>query len=296
MAGKDDDFGNLDVAGRTLAAVAVRPRRTVYSLLGAAVCLSWILLALMAARSVMLTPGPAAPGAGLAESLSSLPWPAFLDAFFRLCVTSAPLDAAYGGQFAALTAMWLLMALAMMLPSAVPMIRTYCEIADTAAAKGGGAVHPMVLVGGYLTVWLAASFVFAGLTIAVNAGPVGSVAEPLRGGAAAAALIFAGLYQFSGFKDACLRKCRNPFNILFSRWSRRPSRIFTLGMEQGLWCLGCCWALMLVMFAVGIMNLFWMALIALFTIVEKQVPGRLPTMAAGAILLVWGAALLLIAV
>lgn len=295
MVGKNEDFGNLDAAARTLAALAVRPRRAIYALLAAAVCLSWGLLALMAARSVMLTPGPAVPGAELAEPLSSLPWPAFLDAFFRLCVTSAPLNTGYGGQFAALTAMWLLMALAMMLPSTVPMIRTYCEIADTAAAKGEIAVHPMVLVGGYLLVWLAASFIFAALTIAVNAGPTGNVAEPLRGRAAAAALLIAGLYQFSGLKDACLEKCRNPFNILFSRWSQRPSRIFGLGMEQGLLCLGCCWALMLVMFAVGIMNLFWMALIALFTIVEKHVPGRVPTMAAGAILLVWGAALLLIA-
>lgn len=295
MAGKDENFGNLDAGGRALAALAVRPRWAVYGVLAAAICLSWLLLALMAARSVILTPGPAAPGAGLAESLSSLPWPVFLDAFFRLCATSAPLDAGYGGQLTALTAMWLLMSLAMMLPSAVPMIRTYCEIADTAAARGENAVHPIILVGGYLTVWLAASFVFAGLTIAVNAGSVDSIAVPLRGIAAGAALITAGLYQFSGLKDACLKKCRNPFNILFSRWSQRSSRIFMLGLEQGLWCLGCCWALMLVMFAVGIMNIFWMALIALFSVVEKQVPGRVPTIAAGAIFLVWGAALLLTA-
>ncbi|MGO4839925.1 DUF2182 domain-containing protein, partial [Rhizobiaceae sp. 2RAB30] len=138
MAGKDEDFGNLDAGGRALAAFAMRPRWAIYSVLAIAVCLSWSLLALMAARSVMLTPGPAAPGAGLAESLTSMPWPAFLDAFFRLCVAAAPLNVGYGAQFAALAAMWLLMSLAMMLPSAVPMIRTYCEIADTAAAKGEG--------------------------------------------------------------------------------------------------------------------------------------------------------------
>ena len=106
--------------------------------------------------------------------------------------------------------------------------------------------------------------------------------------------LVAGLYQFSGLKEACLKKCRNPFAILFSRWSSRPVRIFRLGVEQGVWCLGCCWALMLVMFAVGTMNVFWMALIGLFTVVEKQTSGRLPTRLAGAILLVWAAALLVV--
>jgi predicted metal-binding membrane protein len=297
MAGKDEDFGNLDAAGRALAALAGRPRRAVYTALAAAIGLSWLLLALMAARSAMLSgPGPAGPGAGLAESLSELPWPAFFDRFFRLCLTSAPLEAGYAGQLAALTLMWFLMAIAMMLPSAVPMIRTYCEIADTASAKGEKAAHPMVLAAGYLTVWLGASLCFAGLTFVIRAGTSEAVVEPLGGAASAIALVVAGLYQFSGLKEACLKKCRNPFNILFSRWSQRPSRILALGLEQGFWCLGCCWALMLVMFAVGIMNLSWMALIALFTVVEKQVPGRLPSLAAGAILLVWGAALLLIAV
>lgn len=297
MAGKNDDFGNLDAAGRAVATSAARPRRTVYAALAAAIGLSWLLLALMAARGAMLSPpGPAAPQAEFFEWLSGLPWPAFFDRFFRLCLTSAPLEAGYAGQFAALVAMWFLMALAMMLPSAAPMIRTYCEIADTASAKGERAVHPLVLVAGYLTVWLAASLGFAGLTMAVQAGATATAIGPLRGAAGAAALAVAGLYQFSGLKEACLKKCRNPFNILFSRWSQRAPRIFVLGLEQGIWCLGCCWALMLVMFAVGIMNLSWMALLALFTVVEKQLPGRLPSLAAGAILLVWAAALLLIAV
>ncbi|HET9538155.1 MAG TPA: DUF2182 domain-containing protein, partial [Mesorhizobium sp.] len=77
-------------------------------------------------------------------------------------------------------------------------------------------------------------------------------------------------------------------------WSTRPCRIFRLGMKQGVWCLGCCWALMLVMFAVGLMNILWMTLIALFTVVEKQSTGKLPGRIAGAILLVWAAALLLV--
>jgi predicted metal-binding membrane protein len=107
-------------------------------------------------------------------------------------------------------------------------------------------------------------------------------------------LALAGAYQFSPLKEACLRKCRRPFAILFARWSTRPRQIWRLGAEQGLWCLGCCWALMLVMFSVGVMNLFWMALIGLFGLVEKQLSGRFATWTAGAILLVWAAALLIV--
>jgi predicted metal-binding membrane protein len=293
MAERNENFGNLGAGGRLVATVALRTRVTVYALLGTGVCFSWLLLVLMAARSAMISgPGPAGPGADALQLLSELPWPAFFDRLVGLCLGAAVQDAAYAGRFAVLTSMWFLMAIAMMLPSAAPMIRTYCEIADTAMGKGECVVHPAVLVGGYLIVWLAASLGFAFLTYVAQA-MTGSAVAPLRGVAAAAALAIAGLYQFSGLKEACLRKCRNPFNILFARWSVRPSRIFVLGLEQGLWCLGCCWALMLVMFAVGIMNLFWMALIGLFTVVEKQVSGRIPSLVVGGILLVWATMLLL---
>lgn len=293
MAERNENFGNLDTKGRLVARLALRTRAAVYAVLGLGIGLSWLLLGLMATRSVMISgPGPAAPGSEMLEWLSDLPWPAIFDRLVGLCLGTVAPDAAYAGQLAVLTGMWFLMAIAMMLPSAAPMIRTYCEIADTAAAKGERVVHPLVLVAGYLVVWLAASFGFALLTCVVQVA-TGSAVDPLGSVAAAAALVVAGLYQFSGLKEACLRKCRNPFNVLFARWTVRPSGIFALGLGQGLWCLGCCWALMLVMFSVGVMNLFWMALIGLFTVVEKQVSGRIPSRVAGSILLVWAAVLLL---
>ncbi|MER8379017.1 DUF2182 domain-containing protein [Mesorhizobium sp. M0142] len=227
--------------------------------------------------------------------LPQLPLPDFLARFFALCLAPAPLHASLGAQGGALTAMWLLMAIATMLPSAAPMIRTYCEIADTARIKREPVAHPLVLVAGYLSVWLAVSAMFAALTLAVDAfASPGQMLDPAVGIAGAAALSIAGRYQFSWLKEACLEKCRNPFSVLFANWSARPIRIFRLGMEQGLWCLGCCWALMLVMFAVGVMNVFWMALIGLFSLVEKQTAGNLPTRLAGAILLVWAATLLVV--
>ena len=295
MTDGSDSFENLGPAAQATAAIVRRPYFAAHIVVGTAVALSWVLLLAMAARNAAAVPASAGPGGELLRLLPALPLPSVLEHFFRLCLAPANIDAPVAWNFAALWLMWFLMALAMMLPSAAPMIRTYCEIADTASARGGRTVHPLVLVAGYLAVWCCASLGLAGLSLAIQAGP--ALSQPLgpAGGlTGAAVLLIAGLYQFSGFKDACLTRCRNPFAILFSRWSEKPERIFTLGMEQGLWCLGCCWALMLVMFAVGLMNVFWTALIALFTVVEKQLPGRLPSRIAGAILLVWAAALLLV--
>ncbi|QKD03869.1 DUF2182 domain-containing protein [Mesorhizobium loti] len=293
MTGHQDDFRHLDRAGRATAGIARNPRLTVNIVVGAGVALAWVLLAAMAIRGAEAL--GSAPGDILLRGLPQLPLPDFLERFFALCLSPTPLDASIGPRALALIAMWLLMAIAAMLPSAAPMIRTYCEIADTARIKGEPVVHPLVLVAGYLGVWLAASMLFAALTLAVHAvAAPGGIFDPVLGVTGGLALLIAGLYQFSGLKEACLKKCRNPFSILFSNWSAKPIRVFRLGIVQGIWCLGCCWALMLVMFAVGVMNIFWMALIGVFTLVEKQTTGSLPTRLAGAILLVWAAALLVV--
>lgn len=295
MTVEQEGFGHLDRAGRMTASMAQRPRALVYGAVGSAVALSWMVIAAMAVRGAESRIGPAGgPGNDLVSGIFHLPLPAFLERFFALCLAPAPLGEAGAGAFAALTAMWFLMALAMMLPSAAPMIRTYCEIADTARRKDETVVHPLVLLAGYLGVWLLAALGFAGLTVALQSYRGGAALDPVIGLAGAAALGLAGLYQFSGLKEACLKKCRNPFAILFARWTVRPAGVLRLGVEQGVWCLGCCWALMLVMFAVGAMNIFWMALLALFTLVEKQTAGTLATRLAGAILLVWATALLLV--
>ncbi|MET3580599.1 putative metal-binding membrane protein [Mesorhizobium robiniae] len=298
MTGQDHDFSHLDRVGRVTASISRNPRLAVTLVFGAGVLLAWLLLGAMAIRGAeSRIPGTDAPGDLMLRNLPQLPLPDFLERFFTLCLAPAPLDGGVGAQGSALVLMWFLMAIATMLPSAAPMIRTYCEIADTARVKGEPVVHPLILVAGYVSVWLVASAAFAVLTLIVNAfaSPV-QMLDPVVGATGAAALSIAGLYQFSGLKEACLTKCRNPFAVLFSNWSAKPGRIFRLGMEQGVWCLGCCWALMLVMFAVGVMNVFWMALIGLFTLIEKQTAGRLPTRIAGAILLVWATALLVVSV
>jgi predicted metal-binding membrane protein len=285
MAQDNAGFDHLDAPGRLTAALTQRPRLVVNLIVAAAILLSWAALLMLAAGAAQVAiPADAGPGGSLLRALPELPQWEWAERLALLCVSPNTANPA-PGALPTMWAMWSLMAVAMMLPSAAPMIRTYCEIADTAAAKGEAAVHPLMLVAGYLTVWALASLLFAGLTFGL------ATAAPLSGYAASAALAVAGLYQFSGLKEACLEKCRNPFAVLFARWSKRPSRIFRLGVEQGLWCLGCCWALMLVMFAVGVMNVFWMALIGLFAIVEKQWESRVPARLAGALLLVWAALL-----
>lgn len=296
MTGEPDDFSHLDRAGRATASLVRNPRLAVNIATAGSILLAWFILGAMAIRGAeSRLPGAGVPGDVVLRYLPQLPLPDFLDRFFGLCLTPAPLDAGSGAQFLALIAMWFLMAVATMLPSAAPMIRTYCEIADTARIKGEPVAHPLILAAGYLCTWLVASAGFATLTLAVRTfASSGRLLDPVTGFAAAVALLVAGLYQFSSLKQACLTKCRNPFATLFSNRSAEPSRIFRLGLEQGLWCLGCCWALMLVMFAVGTMNVFWMALIGLFTLIEKQTTGRVPTRVAGAILLVWAVALLVV--
>ncbi len=297
MSSDDQGFTHLDRAGQAAGHIARQPRIAVYGAVGMAVCLSWLVIAAMAARGAETRLGQAAgPGDGILSGFFHVPLPAFAENFFALCLTPAPFAQSGVVSTVALTAMWFLMAIAMMLPSAAPLIRTYCEIADTARAKGEDVVHPLVIAGGYLVVWLAASLFFALLTTLIVSYRDSAALDPILGVSGASALVLAGIYQFSGLKDACLEKCRNPFSILFARWSTRPAAVLRLGMEQGLWCLGCCWALMLVMFAVGLMNIFWMAVLALFTLVEKQTKGVLATRLAGGILLVWGTALLLVSI
>ncbi len=292
---RNDDFSHLDGTGRAVAALAGRPRMAVYAALVLLIAASWGVLGMMAIELARVsTPDAVGPGATLLGWLPQVDWPAGLAWFVQLCARPVDAGAGRAGWFFALAAMWFLMSLAMMLPSAAPMLCTYCEIADTARAAAKPVVHPIVLLAGYLAVWLAAALGFAGLTVIASVPAPQAGLAPMRGAAGAAALAIAGLYQFSGLKDACLTRCRDPFATLFARWSDRVAAILRLGLAQGVWCLGCCWALMLVMFAVGIMNPFWMALLAVFTLVEKQATGRKLQRISGAILLVWAGALLVV--
>ena len=177
-----------------------------------------------------------------------------------------------GNEFPGATltvAMWCAMVLAMMLPTAGPMVMTYADLAETAAAKGEPAASPLVLAGGYVVVWLGAAIALTALQILLaRAGALDTMAmaNPTVAGAM---FLAAGAYQFSALKHACVSQCQHPFRFFFGHWTADPRGVFGIGLRQGLYCLGCCWAMMLLMFAVGLMNVVWMAILGVVMAAEK---------------------------
>lgn len=263
----DHSLPHLSPAAARLGAVSARPRRVAVVCVLALAGLGWLYLGL-------LTAGRTGP-----DSV----WAALCSSTFGAASTP---DAS---GFALIAMMWGAMTLAMMLPSAAPMILTYAEIADTAARKGMAVVSPFVLATGYLIVW----FGFAALaTVAQYALTRAALLKPTMASASGvlsgAIFIAAGAYQFSSLKHACLRQCRAPFQFFFSNWQTTPRGVFKLGLRQGLFCVGCCWAMMLVMFAVGVMNVVWMAALGIVMTMEKMGSGKRFTQSIGVALILAG--------
>jgi len=222
-----------------LTGTLARPKRIALGCLVVLTALGWLALGLMTAN---LEPG----------------WQA-------LC---QPVPGAGWGALALTAPMWAAMTLVMMLPTAGPMIVTYAEIADTAAGKGERVVSPLILAAGYVAVWLAFALVAASAQwlLARHGLLDGGSVGRLAGGTV---FLGAGLYQFSALKRACLTQCQRPFPFFFSNWTTERAGVLRLGLRQGLFCLGCCWAIMLVMFAVGAMNVVWMAALGVLMTIEK---------------------------
>jgi predicted metal-binding membrane protein len=197
------------------------------------------------------------------------------------------------GRFALVLLMWCAMVLVMMVPTASPMVMTYAQIADTAARKGERVASPLVLIAAFTAVWfgfaLAASVLQAALVAAALLDPSLRIAGGLL---SAATFLAAGAYQFSALKHACLTRCRQPFPFFFANWTAQPIGVFRLGLRQGVYCVGCCWAMMLVMFAVGVMNVAWMAAVGVAMAIEKLGTGLRFTRMIGAVLLTIGVVVL----
>jgi predicted metal-binding membrane protein len=196
------------------------------------------------------------------------------------------------GEALAVFVMWAVMMAAMMLPSAAPMILLFDSRADESFAATGGFVL------GYLAVWTAFSLAATALQLALeHAALLSSAMRTTSLALGAGVLAAAGLYQFSSAKRACLEHCRSPLGFLMAHWRAGASGAFAMGWRHGLYCLGCCWMLMLLLFVGGVMNLAWIAGIAAFVLVEKTVPaGHWVARAAGALLVLWGLATLALAV
>ncbi len=190
--------------------------------------------------------------------------------------------------------MWSVMMVAMMVPSAAPMILAFVTVNQRRQAANRPFVPVAIFLFGYLAVWTAFS---AAATLAewglhqaaMLSTTMTATSTALNGGL----LIAAGVFQWTPMKRACLKGCRSPLSFLMSEWRDGKAGAFVMGLRHGAYCVGCCWFLMALLFVAGVMNLLWVAVIALFVMAEKISPkGELLARVAGVGLVIAGAALM----
>ena len=179
---------------------------------------------------------------------------------------------------------WVVMMAAMMFPAIWPMVVMYARIHNGRRERGNevpvGALA--LFVGGYLVAWSAAGLIAYSVFEIFRSADVAFLAWDEGGRyVAAGVLLGAAVYQLTPLKDVCLRKCRSPLMFLMHSWRPGAVGALRMGVEHGAWCVGCCWALMAALFALGVMSIGWMALIAAFIALEKLLPWR--ALASGAV-------------
>ena len=194
-------------------------------------------------------------------------------------------------EFGLTFAMWALMMVAMMVPTAAPMTLMYAAVARKAAAQHNPLAPTFVFVAGYITMWAIFSLV---ATVAPQALDPAALLSPMMVSASArlgaAILIAAGLYQLTPLKNACLKNCRAPAHFMSRYWRTGNLGAFRMGLRLGAYCVGCCWILMALLFVGGVMNLLWIAAIAIFVLLEKTIPfGDVSGRVAGAAMILFGA-------
>ena len=157
--------------------------------------------------------------------------------------------------------MWAVMMVAMMVPSASPMVMAYARVASARGSRP--ALRVWSFVAGYIAVWTLYSVIATASQIALQQL---ALATPLVG---AIILAVAGIYQFTPLKQACLGRCQSPIGFLVTHWREGATGAFRMGLQHGAFCVGCCWMLMALLFVVGVMNLAWVAAISAFVLLEK---------------------------
>lgn len=175
---------------------------------------------------------------------------------------------AAGDYFLAAALMWIIMMVAMMIPAVLPVAMVYRGM-----QRGAGTVATWLFASGYLASWSLFSLVAAGLQWGLHNGGFlhGHMLET-RGVVTAGILIGAGIYQLTPLKDACLAKCRSPIGFLMANWRDGRLGAFRMGFAHGFFCIGCCWVLMLLMFAGGAMSVAVMAALSVFILAERLLP------------------------
>ena len=259
-----------------------RDRAIVITAIVAISVLAWAYTLWLAAHMSMMDMSPPAPRSGGVGGMGAVAEPNFRP--WRMT------------DFVFMFIMWAVMMVGMMTPSVTPMVLLYATAGRNAVARGRPLAATGWFLAGYLAAWIAFSLVATGaqwiLTQLALLTPMMQSASGIFGGLV---LIAAGLYQWSPVKDICLKQCQSPLGFLMSRGGFRsePLGALRLGAEHGLYCVGCCWVLMALLFVGGVMNVLWIAGLAVLVLLEKVVPtGRLVPRLAGAALAATGLYLL----
>lgn len=259
-------MAGADAASDDLPALSVREASVLWAGLAAITLLAWIYLFRM--------PMPADGGAMNMAGMAAMAMP--------MTAHWTPLDVWLT------LLMWAVMMVAMMTPSAAPMITLYARISS---GRGAAAAGPWIFTLGYLAAWTLFSAIATALQAGLQYTALISGAmrvTPVLGGVL---LIAAGVYQMTPLKKACLRSCQSPLGFFMSRWRDGAAGAFGMGLRHGVFCVGCCWMLMALLFVAGVMNLLWVAAISVFVLAEKATHwGRAVTTASGIALIVAGIA------
>jgi predicted metal-binding membrane protein len=260
----------VPVGSRPRLSIRTRDLFLICGALAALVALAWAYLVRLASNMSELPMSDPASAAGLH------PW--------------AALD------FLLMFAMWAVMMVGMMVPTAMRAVMIYAGIAERAGSQGKVVASTYWFVGGYVIVWtafgLVATLVQAGLD---RLGLLSPMMVSLSAGLGAGLLIGAGVYQLTPWKDTCLQHCQSPAMYIARHFGPSTASAISLGVRHGAYCLGCCWVLMGLLFLGGVMNLLWIAAITGFVLLEKLLPPVLRVARVGGVLMIaWGVAYLLL--
>ena len=280
-----------------LESVLARDRAVVITGLVTVIALSWIYILLGAGMDMTafemttISMPDASSGNKMTGGASGASSPQSMGQSMNMAHYAMMLPVVWTPSYAALMfLMWWIMMVAMMLPSASPMILLFARVQRREKEKGAPFVSTSVFAAGYLMTWGVFSLIAAGAQWWLErAGFLSAMMASTSGLFAGVLLFAAGIYQLTPLKHACLKHCRSPIQFIMHHWRSGTSGAFRMGIDHGVFCLACCWFLMALLFVGGVMNLYWIVGLAIFVLLEKTIPaGHWLGSITGIVLTGWG--------